>query len=61
MAVLNQLPHEVILGQDLPILCDLVSQVQSSYAVIWAQSARAVLSELPFADFDVEGVYKKNK
>lgn len=33
VAVSSQLPYEVVLGQDLPILYDLVSQVQSCYAV----------------------------
>ncbi len=46
VAVSSHLPYEVILGQDLPILCDLVSQVQSCYAVTRAQSARADFNEL---------------
>ncbi|ROL48366.1 hypothetical protein DPX16_4192 [Anabarilius grahami] len=57
----HQLPHEVVLGQDLPILCDLVSQVQSCYAVTQAQSARADFSELPFADVDLEGGCEKRR
>ncbi len=59
VAVSSHLPYEVVLGQDLPILCDLVSQVQSCYAVTRAQSARADFNELPFADADVELVYEK--
>lgn len=53
VTVLSHLPQEVVLGQDFPILCDLVSQVQSCNAVTRAQSARADFSELPFADADV--------
>uniref|UniRef100_A0A672S065 SCAN box domain-containing protein n=1 Tax=Sinocyclocheilus grahami TaxID=75366 RepID=A0A672S065_SINGR len=59
VAVLAHLPQEVVLGQDLPILCDLVSQVQSCYEVTRAQSARADFSELPFADVDVEAACEK--
>lgn len=62
VAVSSQLPHEVVLGQDLPIFSDLVSQVQACYAVTRAQTARAEFSELPFADVDFEvGCEKKCK
>ncbi len=50
VAVSSQLPHGVILGQDLPILCNLLSQVQSCYVVTQSQSSTIDFSELPFAD-----------
>ncbi|XP_062421516.1 uncharacterized protein LOC134132872 [Pungitius pungitius] len=61
VAVAAQLPHEVVLGQDLPILCDLVPKVQPCYAVTRAQRAIADLQEMPFADVDFDVPVEKRR
>ncbi|KAG1926960.1 hypothetical protein F2P79_024577 [Pimephales promelas] len=61
VAVASQLPHEVVLGRDLPILCDLVPKVQPCYAVTRAQSAIADFKEMPFAGVDIEVAVGKRR
>lgn len=54
VAVAPHLPHDVILGQDLPILSDLLPRPQSCSVVTRAQAAKMDLQALPFADEDLE-------
>ena len=49
VAVAPQLPYKVVLGHDLPILCDLIPQVKHCNAVTRAQRA-SEMRALPFAD-----------
>ena len=52
VAVAPQLPYKVVLGHDLPILCDLVPQVKHCNAVTRAQAA-SEMRALPFADAEL--------
>ncbi|KAG1936463.1 zinc finger and SCAN domain-containing protein [Pimephales promelas] len=61
VAVASQLLHEVVLGRDLPILCDLVPKVQPCYAVTRAQSAIADFKEMPFDGVDIEVAVGKRR
>ena len=49
VAVAPQLPYKVVLGHDLPILCDLIPQVKHCNAVTRAQRV-SELRALPFAE-----------
>ncbi|KAL7854953.1 hypothetical protein SRHO_G00171430 [Serrasalmus rhombeus] len=50
VAVVAQLPYPVVLGQDLPVIIDLLPKTQQCMIMTRAQSAREALAELPFKD-----------
>nr|XP_054591559.1 uncharacterized protein LOC129155851 [Nothobranchius furzeri] len=61
VGVADNLPYPVILGEDLPVIYDLLKEVESCNAAVTRAQAKTqsdqftTLSSLPFFDSDVEG------
>ncbi|KAL2081694.1 hypothetical protein ACEWY4_023547 [Coilia grayii] len=58
VAIAAKLPYKVVLGNDLPILWDLIHKLEHCNAVTRAQSAKD-LQELPFADVELDVADRK--
>ncbi|KAL6457906.1 hypothetical protein MHYP_G00331360 [Metynnis hypsauchen] len=54
VAVADQLPYPVVLGQDIPVIVDLLPKSQQCLVMTRAQRAREALAELPFHDSETE-------
>ncbi|CAL9691326.1 unnamed protein product [Knipowitschia caucasica] len=69
VALAENLPYEVILGNDIPTLLDLMSQVteelsesvNSVNVLTRAQKAKAILEELPFWEEELEALPGKSR
>ncbi|KAL6485144.1 hypothetical protein MHYP_G00071890 [Metynnis hypsauchen] len=54
VAVVDQLPYPIVLGQDIPVIVDLLPKSQQCLVMTRAQRAREALAELPFHDSETE-------
>ncbi|KAL6469081.1 hypothetical protein MHYP_G00226050 [Metynnis hypsauchen] len=61
VGVAAKLPYPVVLGQDLPVIIDLLPKTQQCMIMTKAQSAREALAELPFKDSEEVNFSKPTK